>query len=76
VLIFLAFCVVLFVLFVFVLCLVYPMLPLSLDRPFLIVRRFYATFIHHRRRNVLLIFFTYSNYINDSFYIFGVDKSN
>ena len=33
---FLVFCVVLFVLFVFVLCLVYPILPVSLDCPFLI----------------------------------------
>jgi hypothetical protein len=30
------YCVVFFVLFVFVLCLVYPMLPVSLDCPFLI----------------------------------------
>jgi hypothetical protein len=35
-LIFLALCVVFFALFVFVLCIVYPMLPVSLDFPFLI----------------------------------------
>jgi hypothetical protein len=36
-LIFLVFCVVFFVLFVFVMCLVYPMLQVSLDCTFLIV---------------------------------------
>jgi hypothetical protein len=35
-LIVLVFCVVLFVLFVIVLCLVFPMLPVSLDCPFMI----------------------------------------
>jgi hypothetical protein len=40
---FLAFCVLFFILFDLVLCLVYPMLPVSLDYPFLI--RYSLTFI-------------------------------
>ena len=43
-LIVLVFCVVFFVLFVFILCLEYPMLPVSLDCPFLI-SRFSLTFM-------------------------------
>ena len=43
-LIFLVFCVVFFVLFAFVLCLVYLMLPVSLDCPFLISPSGYISF--------------------------------
>ena len=43
--IFLVFCVVLFVLFVFVLCLVFPMLPVFLNCPFLIALSVSLTFI-------------------------------
>ena len=44
-LIFLALCVVVFVLFVFVLCLVYPMLPVSLNYLLVIAPSFSLTFI-------------------------------
>jgi hypothetical protein len=41
-------CVFVFVLFVFVVCLVYPMLLISLDCPFLIAPSFFLTFISTR----------------------------
>ena len=64
-LIFLAFCFVLrwfFVLFVFVLCLVFPMLPVSLDCSYLIALLFFFNFIIyvHIRRNVAFWGFIYS----------------
>jgi hypothetical protein len=43
--IFLALCIVLFVLFVFALCLVYPMLPVSLNYLLVIAPSFSLTFI-------------------------------
>ena len=50
---FLVFSVVFFALFVFILCVVYPMLPVSLDCPFLIAPSVFLSFIV----NNLLSFF-------------------
>ena len=71
---FVCFCVMLFVLFLFVICLVCPKLPVSLDYPFVISLRYSPTFIEapffwnaHRYR-VMIDHHKISYYISKMFY--------
>ena len=46
------FCVVFFALFVFILCLVYPMMPVSLDSPFLIAPSVFSNvYLNNKTKN-------------------------
>jgi hypothetical protein len=68
------FCVMLFVLFLFVMCLVCPKLPVSLDYPFVISLRYSPTFIeaiffwNAHRYGVLIDHHIISYYISNMFY--------